>query len=215
MFRSRIIADVLPENCVNFDQEHNFSSCDRKKTYNWSATYSKNTNQSENMDLWLSSLLTTLTNAEHIWYVDIGGWMSSRLIETETTRFVRMQNLLPTTLRGCLACLASHIPLLMKHACSLTPRTVGNEKWMKSFWNSVYDYHNTSTIEGVCLSCIVACNTRGTHYTKDTCTHVLQKMIFAIYSSFSIDIEAPSPVRVSTIRTEVIPFFISLHLSSF
>lgn len=105
-------------------------------------------------------------NSEHIWYVDISGWMTSCLTETETTRFVHMQNLLPSTLRGCLACLASRIPLLMKHACSLTLRTVGNEKWMKSFWNSVYDYHNTSTIEGVCLSCIVAYNTRGMHYTK-------------------------------------------------
>lgn len=120
------------------------------------------------MNLWLCGLLT---NTEHIWYVDISNWMFfSHLMETETTGFVHMQNLLPSTLWGCLACLASHIPLLMKHACSLTPRTVANEKWMKSFWNSAYDYHNTSTVEGVCLSCIVACNTKAMHYTKDTCT---------------------------------------------
>lgn len=93
-------------------------------------------------------------------------------------------NLLPSTLWGSLVCLDSHIPLLMKPACSLTLRTVGNEKWMKSFWNSVYDYHNTSTMEGVCLPCIVACNTKAMHYTKDTCAHVLQWMtIFALFSS--------------------------------
>lgn len=149
------------------------------------------------MNLWLCGLLTTLTNIEHIWCVDISSWMSFCLIDT--TRFVHMQNLLPSTLWGCSACLAPHIPLLMKHACSLTPRTVGNEKWMKSFWNSVYDYHNTSTIEGVCLSCIVACSTKGVHYTKDTCTHVLERMtIFALFSSLSIDIEVLFPVRVST-----------------
>lgn len=170
------------------------------------------------MNLWLCGLLTMLTNTERIWYVDIGGWMSSCLIETETTRFVHMQNLLPSTLRGCLACLASHIPLLMKHACSLTPRTVGNEKWMKSFWNSVYDYHNTSTIEGVCLSCIVACNTRGTHYTKDTCTHVLQKddNICCIFFPFFDWYWSPVSSKGLHIRTaEVIPFFISLCRSSF
>lgn len=140
-----------------------------------------------------------LANTEHIWYVDTDSWMSFSLIETETARFAHMQNLLPSTLWGSLACVASHIPLLMKHACSLIPRTVENEKWMKSFWNSVYDYHNTFTIEGVCLSCIVACNTKGMHYTKGTCTHVLQRMtIFALFSSLSIDIEVLFPVRVST-----------------
>ena len=115
--------------------------------------------------------------------------------------FVHMQNLLSSTLWGCLACSPSYIPLLMKHAYSLTPRTVRNEKWMKSFWNSVYDYHNTFTIEGVCLSCIVACNTKGMHYTKDTCTNVLQRMtIFALFASFSIDIEVLFPVRVSMFK---------------
>lgn len=49
---------------------------------------------------------------------------------------------------------------------------------------SVYDYHNTSIIEGVCLSCIAACNTKAMHYTKDTCTHVLQRItIFALFFS--------------------------------
>ena len=137
--------------------------------------------------------------------------MSFCLIDTETTRFVHMQNLLPTTLWGCLA---SHIPLLMKHACSLTPRTVGNEKWMKSFWNSVYDYHNTSTIEGGCLSCIVACSTKAMHHTKDTCTHVLQKMtIFSLFSPLFDWYWSPASSKgLLRFRTaEVIPF--SFHFT--
>lgn len=133
----------------------------------------------------------------HSQYVNIGRWMSFCLIESEPTTFLHMQNLLPFTLRGYLACLASHIPLLMKHACSLTPWTVGDKKWMKSFWNSACDYHNTSTTEGVCLSCIVACNTKGKHYTKDTCTHVLQRMtIYALFPPLSIEIEVVPPLRV-------------------
>lgn len=95
-----------------------------------------------------------VSNTHQYWTYLIYLCMSFCLIKTETTKFVHIQNLLPSTLWGCLA---SHIPLLMKHAF-FTPRTVGNEKWMKSFWNNVYDYHNASTIEGVCLSCIAPCN---------------------------------------------------------
>lgn len=184
--------------CEMWSRAHYYSLYNQKKTYYWSATYSKKSNQSG--WIWISGYVVCSQRSPTLNIFDILILAVGCLIESETARFVRMQNLLPLYLaRKSLACLASHIPLLMKHACSLTLRTVGNEKWMESFWNSVYDYHNTSIIEGVCLSCIVACYTKAMHYTKDTCTHVLQRLtIFALFFfPFSIDAGVLSPVGVS------------------
>lgn len=160
------------------------------------------------MNLWLYGLLPMLD----IFDMSILAVGCLPVIQKLKPLTLHVQHSLHSTLRGCFTCLASHIPLLMSYVCSLTPRTVGNEKCMKSFWNSVYDYHNTSTIEGVCLSCF----TRGMHYTKDTCTHVLQKMtIFALFSSLSIGTEVLFPVRVSTFEhPKSFLFLISLCRSS-
>lgn len=168
------------------------------------------------MSPWVSFLLITLTDTEHIWYIDIGSSVSSLFTGRKPCRLCicRIYSLLP---HEFLAFLASQFLLLMKHACSLTLRTGGNEKWMKSFWNNVFDYHNTSTIQGLWLSCIVACNKKAMLCTKVTCTHVLQRMkIFALFSSLSIDIEVLFLPRVSMFeQPKWFLFFISLCRSSF